>query len=64
MRRGPKKTFNDRKERGWRELDFATTIDKVRLWLHDFDADIYEVRADRVLRRDALGFFRRCPRPN
>ena len=54
---GSKKTFNNRKELGWRELDVATTIDKVRLWLHDFDADVYEVRADRVLRRDAVGFF-------
>ena len=61
---GSKKPFNDRKELGWRELDFATAIDKVRLWLHDFDADVYEVRADRVLRRDAVGFFRLCPRPN
>ena len=54
---GSKKTFNDRKELGWRELDFATTIDKVRLWLRGFDADVYEVRADRVLKRDAIGFF-------
>ena len=54
---GSKKPFNDRKELGWRELDFATAIDKVRLWLHDFNADVYEVRA-------AVGLCRLCPRPN